>query len=176
MLLAVVAGSFTSLLPGSLPWFSEQFLSGRSLRGVPGSKEGADTVFVGVTGGGRGRLGGVAHLKGLHRRVVSTGGHQTEHFQLTWWHNYWATRQKSVLNRKQRSFLGEKQFLQVIKGFGRPSRPGLKVGRRPNLSLKSSSGLASSVSQPKTYNSNTSWLVWKNRKESKKFFSLVSGW
>lgn len=51
-----------------------------SLRGVPGSKEGADTVFAGVTGEGG---GGVAHLKRLHRGVASTGGHQTEAFKLT---------------------------------------------------------------------------------------------
>lgn len=79
MLVAVVAGSFTSLLPGSLPWFSDQFLSCMSLRGVPGSKERADTVFVGVTGEGG---GGVAHLKRLHRGVFSTGGHQTEAFKV----------------------------------------------------------------------------------------------
>lgn len=52
MLLPVVAGSFTSLMPGSLPRSLDQFLCGVSLRRVPGFKGNLDTVFMGVTEGG----------------------------------------------------------------------------------------------------------------------------
>lgn len=47
MLLAVVAGSFTSLLPGSLPWFSTSSSVACHSAGSRGFKGKLDTVFMG---------------------------------------------------------------------------------------------------------------------------------
>lgn len=84
MLVAVVAGSFTSLLLGSLPWFPDRFLSCMSLRGVPGSKDGADTEFAGLTAEGG---GGVGHLERLHRGGLSSSSSSffiSQHDGLAW--------------------------------------------------------------------------------------------
>lgn len=55
MLLAVVAGSFTSLLPGSLPWFSTSSSVACHSAGSRGFKEKLDTVFMGELGVGHHR-------------------------------------------------------------------------------------------------------------------------
>lgn len=52
MLLAVVAGSFTSLLPCSLPWFSTSSSVACHSAGSQGFKGEPDTVFMGERGVG----------------------------------------------------------------------------------------------------------------------------